>query len=406
MTAHAVRSGAALVLRVPAGQVVTPADLRETVAILRAGAARKTAFAFVGGGTELGFGNPPARVDTLVRTERLKRVVEYAPSDMVVTVEAGLTLAALQRALLPQRQRLALDAPLPERATIGGLLATGSFGPRRARYGRLRDLIVGISIVRADGEQVRGGGKVVKNVAGFDLPKLMVGSFGTLGMIVTATFRLHPLPESARWIRAGPLDAAQLRDIVVAVGARQLEPAAYLAERTDGRYVLYALFEGFPSGVDEQVSALTELLAKRAIDCGVAGENVVAAIDECARCRGELRLRISAPAACFEEVDRAALDPLQRTLEACSLAVYPSLGIAFAAGKVADASATTEALVAARRFVEGLGGNLVLTEVPDSLEQVVDRFGTLPPSFGIMRRLKERFDPDRRLNPGRFAGGL
>ena len=406
MTAHAVRSGAALVLRVPAGQVVTPADLRETVAILRAGAARKTAFAFVGGGTELGFGNPPARVDTLVRTERLKRVVEYAPSDMVVTVEAGLTLAALQRALLPQRQRLALDAPLPERATIGGLLATGSFGPRRARYGRLRDLIVGISIVRADGEQVRGGGKVVKNVAGFDLPKLMVGSFGTLGMIVTATFRLHPLPESARWIRAGPLDAAQLRDIVVAVGARQLEPAAYLAERTDGRYVLYALFEGFPSGVDEQVSALTELLAKRAIDCGVAGENVVAAIDECARCRGELRLRISAPAACFEEVDRAALDPLQRTLEACSLAVYPSLGIAFAAGKVADASATTEALVAARRFVEGLGGNLVLTEVPDSLGQVVDRFGTLPPSFGIMRRLKERFDPDRRLNPGRFAGGL
>ena len=406
MTAHAVRSGAALVLRVPAGQVVTPADLRETVAILRAGAARKTAFAFVGGGTELGFGNPPARVDTLVRTERLKRVVEYAPSDMVVTVEAGLTLAALQRALLPQRQRLALDAPLPERATIGGLLATGSFGPRRARYGRLRDLIVGISIVRADGEQVRGGGKVVKNVAGFDLPKLMVGSFGTLGMIVTATFRLHPLPESARWIRAGPLDAAQLRDIVVAVGARQLEPAAYLAERTDGRYVLYALFEGFPSGVDEQVSALTELLAKRAIECSVAGENAVAAIDESARSRGELRLRISAPAACFEEVDRAALDPLQRTLEACSLAVYPSLGIAFAAGKVADASATTEALVAARRFVEGLGGNLVLTEVPDSLEQVVDRFGTLPPSFGIMRRLKERFDPDRRLNPGRFVGGL
>jgi glycolate oxidase FAD binding subunit len=406
VTAHAVRSGAALVLRVPAGQVVTPADLRETVAILRAGAARKTAFAFVGGGTELGFGNPPARVDTLVRTERLKRVVEYAPSDMVVTVEAGLTLAALQRALLPQRQRLALDAPLPERATIGGLLATGSFGPRRARYGRLRDLIVGISIVRADGEQVRGGGKVVKNVAGFDLPKLMVGSFGTLGMIVTATFRLHPLPESARWIRAGPLDAAQLRDIVVAVGARQLEPAAYLAERTDGRYVLYALFEGFPSGVDEQVSALTELLAKRAIECSVAGENAVAAIDESARSRGELRLRISAPAACFEEVDRAALDPLQRTLEACSLAVYPSLGIAFAAGKVADASATTEALVAARRFVEGLGGNLVLTEVPDSLEQVVDRFGTLPPSFGIMRRLKERFDPDRRLNPGRFAGGL
>ena len=406
MTAHAVRSGAALVLRVPAGQVVTPADLRETVAILRAGAARKTAFAFVGGGTELGFGNPPARVDTLVRTERLKRVVEYAPSDMVVTVEAGLTLAALQRALLPQRQRLALDAPLPERATIGGLLATGSFGPRRARYGRLRDLIVGISIVRADGEQVRGGGKVVKNVAGFDLPKLMVGSFGTLGMIATATFRLHPLPESARWIRAGPLDAAQLRDIVVAVGARQLEPAAYLAERTDGRYVLYALFEGFPSGVDEQVSALTELLAKRAIECSVAGENAVAAIDESARSRGELRLRISAPAACFEEVDRAALDPLQRTLEACSLAVYPSLGIAFAAGKVADASATTEALVAARRFVEGLGGNLVLTEVPDSLGQVVDRFGTLPPSFGIMRRLKERFDPDRRLNPGRFAGGL
>ena len=133
----------------------------------------------------------------MLGTERLERIVEHAPLDQIVIVEAGVRLASLQDALARSGQMLALDPPWAGRATIGGLVATNAFGPRRTRYGSIRDLIIGISIVRADGTEARGGGKVVKNVAGFDVPKLMVGSLGTLGLIATVNFRLHPLARGA-----------------------------------------------------------------------------------------------------------------------------------------------------------------------------------------------------------------
>ena len=158
---------------------------------------------FVGGGTDLDLGAPPERLDVLLRTRRLDRIVEHAPSDQIAVVEAGVTAGRARPARsAPRGQRLALDPPLPERATVGGIVAANAFGPRRARYGSVRDLIIGVTIVRADGVVAHGGGKVVKNVAGFDLPKLMVGSLGTLGLIATATFRLHPLPEESATLLA------------------------------------------------------------------------------------------------------------------------------------------------------------------------------------------------------------
>src|SRR5207302_2779779 len=143
-------------------------------------------------GTQLELGNPPDKIDAEVRTDRMRRIVDYSPSDMVLTAEAGVTLAEINAAAREHRQMLALDPPQPDRATIGGLVATGAFGPRRARYGAVRDLIIGVSLVRADGKIARGGGKVVKNVAGFDLPKVVCGSLGTLGLVGAAIFRLHP----------------------------------------------------------------------------------------------------------------------------------------------------------------------------------------------------------------------
>jgi glycolate oxidase FAD binding subunit len=226
------------ILGVEAGNAVRPSSVVEAERIMQAAASDGRTLAFAGGGTELGYGNPPERIDTLVRTDRLNAIVEYAPADMIVTVEAGLTLAQLQTTLAPQRQRLALDSPLPERATLGGLIATNGFGPLRARFGTLRDLIVGITIVRADGTRARGGGKVVKNVAGFDLPKLMVGALGTLGMIATATFKLHPLPETSRWLRVVVPTARGVGEFCSAIVARRLEPSAVLSDRTrlrDGR---------------------------------------------------------------------------------------------------------------------------------------------------------------------------
>src|SRR5215468_6177165 len=206
-----------------------PATLDESAEVMAMAARDRLRLGFVGGGTALAMGAPPAGLDAVVRSERLARIVEHAPADMVAVVEAGVTLAALQAALAAHGQRLAIDPPCPERATIGGLVAAAGFGPLRARYGAIRDLIIGVTLVRADGTVARGGGKVVKNVAGFDLPKVACGSLGTLGMIAQAAFRLHPLPEASSTVLAAGVGAEAVVALVAAARAAQLEPACVVA---------------------------------------------------------------------------------------------------------------------------------------------------------------------------------
>ncbi len=388
---------------------VTPQDQGDAARVMRETAAANQTVAFVGGGTELGFGYAPTRVDVSIDTTRLDRIVEYQPADMVVEVECGVTLAALQAHLAPHGQRLALDAPQPEHATLGGLVATNAFGPRRARFGSMRDLIVGVSFLRADGARVRGGGKVVKNVAGFDLPKLAVGSLGSLGMIATVTLRLHPLPEVTLGVAAAVPTAGDVAAVVRACFAKQLEPAAVVAVREARGYTVTALFEGFASGAREQVDRFASLVRELGFEAGerdaVASE--VAALDDDVRTHGDVRVRIAVPPADLERADRDAIAPLVVVLTDARAIVYPSLGIAFVSGTGNEKVAVVDALLAARRAVEARGGNLVVTHADDALvAERVDVYGTLPPSFALMRGLKERFDPAARLNPGRFLGKL
>jgi glycolate oxidase FAD binding subunit len=411
MMTRDVRDGGDLLLGVHVNEIVVPATLEEATAQLSERARRGNSVAFMGGGTELGYGRAPERVDTLLRTERLSRVLEYAPADMTVTVEAGITLDALQQTLSPERQRLALDAPQAKFATIGGLLATNGFGPSRARYGSLRDLIVGVGIVRADGTLAHGGGKVVKNVAGFDLPKLMVGSLGTLGLIASATFRLHPLPERQQWYAIAGRSASEVREIVRALLEDRLEPAALIAQANADRYSLYVLFEGFGAGVESQGSELRELTAglhgadARRIEA--RGDVDVAMLDEAGRLYGSVRLRISAPPPYLPALERDVLAPLRVAYGDSRTILYPTLGIAFVGGYPQDAPSFAGALQQARAAVESAGGHLVMVDCEEpAVRERFDPFGTPPPSFPIMQRLKERFDPERRLNPGRFVGGL
>src|SRR5215472_18254992 len=151
-----------------------------------------------GSGTKLGWGNPPSRADVVISTTRLNHVLEHAWADLTVTVEAGCMIQTLQETLAQHGQRLALDPLWPERATVGGILSTNDSGALRLRFGALRDLIIGVTIALPDGTLARSGGKVVKNVAGYDLPKLVTGALGTLGVITRAVFRLHPLPRNTR----------------------------------------------------------------------------------------------------------------------------------------------------------------------------------------------------------------
>ncbi len=400
-----------MIADVPIREIVVPATLDEAAEIMRARAARGASVSFMGGGTDLGYGNSPERVDTLLKTEKLTRVVEYAPSDQVVTVEAGLTLGALQKTLAAENQRLALDPPRSELATLGGLLATNGYGPLRTRFGTLRDLIVGISIVRADGTVARGGGKVVKNVAGFDLPKLMVGSLGTLGLIATATFRLHPMSERREWHAVATRSLRDVRTLCRALLDRRLEPSAVIALADANACATYVLFEGFGAGVESQGAKLREvardLFGGNVSRVDARGGVDAAALAEGARTYGNVRLRISTPPAFIPSLEHDILAPLRSAYRECRVVLYPTIGATFVGGFPREGDRFVSALEGARAAAEAARGNLVVVECAEpSLRERIDAFGALPDSFPIMRRLKERFDPNRRLNPGRFLGGL
>jgi glycolate oxidase FAD binding subunit len=370
---------------------------------------RNEAVSFAGGGTELELGYPPERVDTVITTDRLGSVVDYAPDDMTVTVEAGVTPAQLQGLLAQHRQRLALDAPLPERATIGGLVATNGFGPRRMRFGALRDLILGASLVRADGVRVRSGGKVVKNVAGFDVPKLLVGSLGTLGCIATATFRLHPLPEAQTYVRVHCRTPLDVRALCADIVETQLEPSAVVALSVEDGCDVEVLFEGFSAVIERQAASCTERARARGLSANVVepdGSTAFWAMHESARVAGDVRAKVTFPPALLADVYDAALGRHARTFGDCAVALYPTLGIAFCSGSGGDAAMMASALSAARTVAEKAGGSLVVLAAPPEVRERVDIYGTLPPSFELMRRIKERFDPGRRCNRGRFVGHL
>jgi glycolate oxidase FAD binding subunit len=367
--------------------VHSPSSIEECSALLGGSLDR---IAFVGGGTELDLGAPPV-VDAIVRTERLARIPDYAPADMVITAEAGVTLAQLQAAAREQRQMLALDAPLPERATIGGLVATGAYGPRRARYGAIRDLIIGVTMVRADGAVAHGGGKVVKNVAGFDLPKVACGSLGTLGMIASATFRLHPLPEAASTVRFDALTPEGVFALVKSARDAQLEPTSAVAI---SGYSLAFRFEGFAKGVEQQAERML------ALGRGERDDGAFWQRHDAIRTSGSLRVRIASLPSRIVDVDKAVA-PLLGAIRNASFAWYATLGLGFVSGDVDDAAAVSQSLLAARHSL-----SLVLEAAPAEIRQTVDVWGPLPNSFPIMEQLKLRFDPRRRLNPGRFVGGL
>src|SRR5918992_1322390 len=186
--------------------VAAPASVADAAEVMRIAAEQGLSVIPRGAGTRLRWGHPPASCDLLIDTGGLDRVIEHAAGDLVVKVEAGLTMDRLAEVLAGQGQRLAIDAPIAG-STVGGTLATGAWGPLRLRYGTARDLLIGVTIVRADGGLAKAGGTVVKNVAGYDLGKLFTGSYGTLGLIVEAAFRLHPLP-AARPAGGGPAASA------------------------------------------------------------------------------------------------------------------------------------------------------------------------------------------------------
>ncbi|MGH3826465.1 MAG: FAD-binding oxidoreductase, partial [Pseudonocardiaceae bacterium] len=244
---------------VPARWVARPVSTEEVAAVLRAAAELGLRVVARGTGTRLAWGVPPTALDLIVDTSRMCAVLAHAAGDLVVTVQAGLPMAQLQAALAPHRQRLALDSE----GTVGGAIATAAAGPLRYRYGSVRDLLIGITVVLADATVAHSGGKVVKNVAGYDLGKLYTGSLGTLGVITEAVFRLHPLPEASRWITVVAANAERAAAAIAAVRAAQFDPVALEVDRAaPGAPVAVGVaVEGVRDGIVARVDAVADLLS-------------------------------------------------------------------------------------------------------------------------------------------------
>jgi len=399
------------ILGVRPQEVYEPSSLEDAIDVVRECARVPKRLAFVGGGTDLSLGARPAGLDAILKTGGLTRIIEHAPSDQIVIAEAGLTLAALQATLASHRQRLALDPPLPARATLGGIVAANAFGPRRARYGSVRDLIIGVSIVRADGTVARGGGKVVKNVAGFDLPKLMVGSLGTLGLIATVTFRLYPLPEQSETLLLPGRSARDLRALVGRLREAQLEPTSVVAFGKDGgSFDLAVRFEGFRKGVAEQCDRFASLVqgetgsACEALE-GAAAEALWARHDAL-RSEPSFRAKLAALPSSIESIAADMLPPVLSALENPGWVWYATLGLGFVTGEPRSAEALAAAVEPARARLSRGGGTLVVQAAPAVLRERVAVWGPPPAALGLMRSVKERFDPESRLAPGRFVGGF
>jgi glycolate oxidase FAD binding subunit len=393
------------ILGVSAARVVEPASVEEAAEAMRALAAERLAVAFVGGGTDLGLGAPPTRLDAILRTRRLSRVREHAPADQIVAVEAGITVAELQRLLAPHHQRLAIDPPEPERATVGGVLAANAFGPRRTRYGSVRDLVIGITLVRADGVVAHGGGKVVKNVAGFDLPRLLCGSLGTLGLVAEVVFRLHALPEASATAVFDGLAGIDVQQATPALRELAVEPTALAALPDGDRFRLAIRFEGFAPGVKDQVQ---RVLARAGGGSRLEGseEEALWTRHDALRAAGPVRVRATfAPAALVQALD--ALAPLRAALGGSGPVVHPALGIVLLSGGVEDVGAAAGGIAYARARLARLGnGSVVLGAAPAALRALVDPWGPAPAGIEVMRRLKLELDPEARLAPGRFVGGI
>ncbi len=369
---------------VPACWVARPSCTGEVSAVLRAAAELGLRVIARGSGTRLSWGVPPTAVDLIVDTGRMAAVLAHTAGDLVVTVQAGLGMVDLQEALAPHRQRLALDGA----GTVGGTVATAAAGPLRYRYGSPRDLVIGITVVLADGTIARSGGTVVKNVAGYDLAKLYTGSLGTLGVITEVVFRLHPLPEARRWVTVPALDAVHAAAAIAAVRASQHDPIALEVDRdaTSGGVSVGVAVEGVSAGIEARAHAVADLLGAAAVT------------EQPPDWWGQPPRSPYATVTC-EPTGLAEL------FTAAPGALRGSAGAGVLTAGLKDGDRLGAELAQLRKLAIRHGGSVVLRCAPPHRKAVLDVWGPVP-ALGLMRRLKDQFDPEHRLAPGRFVGGI
>ncbi len=363
---------------------------------------------FRGAGTKQAWAGRPVEPALVVETGRLARVLAHNPADMTVAVGAGMPLRDLQDLLGEQGQWLALD-PGSEGAgaTVGGLLATGDSGPRRLKYGALRDLVIGVTLVLSDGTVAHGGGTVIKNVAGYDLPKLLYGSLGTLGLIAEVVLRLHPR-AAATATATVPVPVDRAADLALALVASPLEPAAVDWGDVDGG-LLAVRFEGTPAGVEGRRAAAVQLLGGTAEVDWRTGDDEAAVWQRLAerhRAQEDETLAVAGTLpSSTADVARSLAEAAEASGVRTGLASRPALGL-HAARFAGPPTAVAVAVTAWRERVLGLGGSVLLRDRPAAVDAGLDAVGPPASSVGLLRSLHRRLDPQGRCAPGRLGSWL
>jgi glycolate oxidase FAD binding subunit len=357
-----------------------------------------------GGGTAIAVGNPPRHGGIVIKLHRLNRVIEHDSANLTVTAQCGVSLRDLQATIAGPKQFVPIDAPYPARATIGGVVAANLNGPRRGSHGSVRDLVIGMKVVLANGEQVKAGGKVVKNVAGYDMCKLFIGSLGTLGVITELTLRVAPLADSMATF-AGRGELGRLGNFHRELLGSTLIPSAIFLCRDAGSELwrIGVWCEGFEATVQRQLGEL-EALARRS---GIEGEILRAenhadfwrALGDFPLRPEYLTYRITVPRAqllesieMIEAQDQTAIVGDMNT---------GTLWIACAARQ-----SELERLPRLTRIARERRGHVVVFAAPPALKSGVNVWGESGATLTLMREIKHRFDPDGLLNPGRFVGNL
>jgi glycolate oxidase FAD binding subunit len=392
--------------------IVEPGTEQELAQVLKIADDSRIAVIPRGGGTKLAWGNPPLRLDAIVSTSRLNRIIEHAWADLTVSVEAGCTVQKLQDALALHNQRLALDPLWPERATIGGVLSTNDTGTLRLRFGGLRDLIIGATLALPDGTLASSGGKVVKNVAGYDLPKLATGAFGTLGVITRAVFRLHPLPQNSLSLTILASDLHEIQRMILAIQSSKLAHAALQVRVwAEAPPEVNILFEGTEAGIAAQRADLAKLVGTAKMK--ETSPDVWKVRQELWPLSSGSAMQTGFPSSAIAKISilpSTIAMTVQRFADAATpqhfgwRAVIQATGIGWVRLD-GQPYAVHQVLQALRTDLEAAGGSLVVLEHSEDLAPF-DAWGNPGHALPVMRALKQQFDPLGTLNAGRFVGGI
>ena len=389
-------------------KIMRPGDAEDTARLLRLCDLTPAAVVVWGGGTQMRLGSIPARYDVAFSMERMTRLLEYEPADLTCRVESGVRVAELQARLVAQGQRLPLDPPHPERATVGGMVAANTSGLSRARYGTVRDWVIGIAVAYPSGKVARAGGKVVKNVAGYDLMKLHIGALGTLGVVAEVNLKVQARPEATATLLGHFEAPAPAIEAGLRLARQYLAPAsAIVVDRNalwacgltaDWRWTLALKLEGYRREVD----AAKEVAARAIREAGgrTEGQDIPVGFWEAARdwsAAGDEMILLRAIVPLNGEAAIMAALPADAQLMA-----QPGAGIVEARLPAGSAAP----IVARLRAAAGPDGQVIVAAAPASLKHGLDIWGPPPPGFSIMRALKQALDPNGILNPGRFVGGI